>query len=262
MIAVENVSVTFGANTPNETRALRGLSLTIQEGQFVTVVGSNGSGKSTLLNSIAGEVSVESGLIRIDDVDVTKQPPHQRARLVARVFQDPLAGTCDALTVEENMAMALGRGQNRRLRQALSREHRARFREGLRDIGLDGRLGDKIGLLSGGQRQAISLVMATLAPSRIMLLDEHTAALDPKASEKILAQTARIVGSIGLTTLMITHSMRDALACGDRLIMLHQGRLVLDVVGDEKSKLTVSDLLDMFGRIKGAATDDDRMLLS
>jgi putative tryptophan/tyrosine transport system ATP-binding protein len=173
-----------------------------------------------------------------------------------------LAGTCDALTVEENMAMALGRGRSRWLRRAISKEHRTSFRESLRDIGLDGRLGDRIGLLSGGQRQAVSLTMATLAPSRIMLLDEHTAALDPRASEKILAQTARIVESIGLTTLMITHSMRDALAYGDRLIMLHQGRLVLDVVGDEKAKLTIPDLLDMFGRIKGAVADEDRMLLS
>lgn len=262
MIAIENVSVTFGANTPNETRALRGLSLTIETGQFVTVVGSNGSGKSTLLNSIAGEISIGSGVIRIDDVDVTKQPLHKRARLVSRVFQDPLAGTCDVLTVEENMAMALGRGQSRWLRPAVSNEHRIMFRKGLRDIGLDGRLSDKIGLLSGGQRQAISLTMATLAPSRIMLLDEHTAALDPAASEQILKQTARVVESIKLTTLMITHSMRDALAYGDRLIMLHRGRLVLDVTGDEKTKLTVRDLLDMFGRIKGAAADEDRMLLS
>lgn len=262
MIAIDNVFVTFGANTPNETRALRGLSLTIETGQFVTVVGSNGSGKSTLLNSIAGEIPIESGVIRIDDVDVTKRPPHKRARLVARVFQDPLAGTCDVLTVEENMAMALGRGKHRSLWPAVSKAQRIMFRDGLKDIGLDNRLGDKIGLLSGGQRQAISLTMATLAPSRIMLLDEHTAALDPKASENILKQTARIVETLKLTTLMITHSMRDALAYGDRLNMLHQGRLVLDVTGDEKAKLTVIDLLDMFGRIKGAAADEDRMLLS
>jgi putative tryptophan/tyrosine transport system ATP-binding protein len=262
MIAVENVSVTFGANTPNETRALRGVSLTIETGQFVTVIGSNGSGKSTLLNFIAGETPIGSGVVRIDGVDVTNSSAHERARLVARVFQDPLAGTCDSLTVEENMAMALGRGRTRWLRRAISKEHRARFRESLRNIGLDDRLGDKIGLLSGGQRQAISLTMATLAPSRVMLLDEHTAALDPRASEKVLVQTARIVESTGLTTLMITHSMRDALSSGDRLIMLHQGKLVLDAVGDEKAKLTVPDLVDMFGRIKGTAADEDRMLLS
>jgi putative tryptophan/tyrosine transport system ATP-binding protein len=262
MIAVENVSVTFGAKTPNETKALRGVSLTIETGQFVTVIGSNGSGKSTLLNSIAGEIPIGSGVVRIDGVDVTNSSAHERARLVARVFQDPLAGTCDSLTVEENMAMALGRGRTRWLRRAISKEHRARFRESLRNIGLDDRLEDKIGLLSGGQRQAISLTMATLAPSRVMLLDEHTAALDPRASEKVLVQTTRIVESTGLTTLMITHSMRDALTCGDRLIMLHQGKLVLDAVGDEKAKLTVPDLVDMFGRIKGAAADEDRMLLS
>jgi putative tryptophan/tyrosine transport system ATP-binding protein len=262
MIAVENVSVTFGANTPNETKALRGVSLTIETGQFVTVIGSNGSGKSTLLNSIAGEIPIGSGVVRIDGVDVTNSSAHERARLVARVFQDPLAGTCDSLTVEENMAMALGRGRTRWLRRAISKEHRASFRESLRNIGIDDRLEDKIGLLSGGQRQAISLTMATLAPSRVMLLDEHTAALDPRASEKVLVQTTRIVESTGLTTLMITHSMRDALTCGDRLIMLHQGKLVLDAVGDEKAKLTVPDLVDMFGRIKGAAADEDRMLLS
>jgi putative tryptophan/tyrosine transport system ATP-binding protein len=261
MNSIDNIAVTFGAGTPNETRALAGLSVSIQAGQFVTVIGSNGSGKSTLLNAIAGEIPVERGTILIDDVDVTRSPPHRRARLVARVFQDPMAGTCDSLTVEQNMALAARRPQPRRLRPAFSETDRKRFHLALIRLGLENRLGDLIGLLSGGQRQAISLIMATLAPSRILLLDEHTAALDPKASENVLGLTKRIVGETGLTTMMVTHSMRDALSYGDRLIMLHHGKVILDVHGDEKARLTIPDVLDLFGRIEGEAVED-RMLLS
>jgi len=261
MISIDDITVTFGAGTPNETRALAGLSVSIEAGQFVTVIGSNGSGKSTLLNAIAGEIPVERGAILIDNVDVTRCPPHRRARLIARVFQDPMAGTCDSLTVEQNMALASCRARSRWLRPALSETERERFHLALIRLGLENRLGDLIGMLSGGQRQAISLIMATLAPSRIMLLDEHTAALDPKASENVLSLTKRIVGETGLTTMMVTHSMRDALSYGDRLIMLHHGRVILDVYGDEKARLTIPDVLDLFGRIEGEAVED-RMLLS
>lgn len=261
MITVRDVDVTFNSGTPNETRALQGLSLQIDSGQFVSVIGSNGSGKSTLLNAIAGEAPVQRGAICIDDRDVTKVPPHRRARLIARVFQDPMAGTCDTLTVEQNMALASRRSVSRGLRSSLSAEDRSRFQDVLRPLGLQNRCGDMIGLLSGGQRQAISLIMATLAPSRILLLDEHTAALDPKASESVLGLTKRIVEEAGLTTLMVTHSMRDAINYGDRLIMLHQGNIVFDVQGDEKSRLSIPDLLDRFGQIKREAVED-RLLLT
>lgn len=262
MIVIEDATVIFGAGTPNEMRALNGLSLTIDNGQFVTVVGSNGSGKSTLLNAIAGEAPIERGLVFFDGTDVTRKSPHARARFVARVFQDPLAGTCEALTVAENMAMAAGRGRRRWLGPAISSHDRRRYADALAGIGLEKRLGDRIGLLSGGQRQAISLIMATLAPSRILLLDEHTAALDPAASQNVLALTEQVVRETGLTTLMITHSMRDAIAFGDRLVMLHQGKVALDVRGDDKKRLTVAGLLDRFGRVKGATADEDRLLLA
>lgn len=263
MIEVGDVSVTFGRGTPNENRALKGLSLAIGAGEFVTVIGSNGAGKSTLLNAVAGDVSIERGTIRIGGEDVSRRSPHRRARAVARVFQDPAAGTCANLSIEENMALAARRAGRRTLRAALRPSERGLFREKLASLGLglEQRLRDPIGLLSGGQRQAISLLMATLAPSRVLLLDEHTAALDPKASEVVLGLTDRLVQELGLTALMITHSMRDALAHGDRLVMLHAGRVIFEASGADKRRLTVADLLDRFDRLGDHVADDDRLLL-
>ena len=263
MIDVQNISVIFGEGTPLQATALRNLSVSIDEGEFVTVIGSNGAGKSTLLNAIAGEVRVTSGAIRVDGDIVTGQPTFRRANRIARVFQDPMAGTCEALTVEENMALASRRGSRRDFLKALSEPVRERFRDRLATlgIGLEKRLGDSMGLLSGGQRQAVSLLMATLTPSRILLLDEHTAALDPHASELVLRLTDRFVGELGLTSLMVTHSMRHAIEHGNRLIMMHQGQVVFDVRGDDKAKLTVAEVLDMISNLKGSAVESDRMLL-
>lgn len=264
MIEVSNLSVVFAAGTPLQTCALSNLSLSIQEGEFVTVIGSNGAGKSTLLNALSGEVRASEGTVRIDSKDVTSLPTHLRANNIARIFQDPMSGTCQSLTVEENMALAMRRGQRRLLGLALSGSTRARFREQLATLGLglERRLGDSIGLLSGGQRQAISLLMATLSPSRILLLDEHTAALDPKASDLVLDLTRRFVGELGLTTLMVTHSMRHAIEYGSRLVMMHQGRIVYEARGNEKARLSIGDLLDLFGSFKGGIVESDRMLLA
>ena len=264
MLRADNLFITFNAGTPIETRALRGMSLEIPSGQFVTVIGSNGAGKSTLLNAISGDLTVDRGHVEIDGVDVTRQPVWTRAERVARVFQDPLAGTCEDLTIEENMSLALSRGKPRGLRRALSSDMRDMFRERLKvlDLGLEHRLTDRIGLLSGGQRQAVSLLMAALQPSRILLLDEHTAALDPKTAAFVLELTSRIVAQTRLTTMMVTHSMRQALDVGERTIMLHQGQVVLDVAGDERQGMQVEDLLHMFERVRGEELADDALLLS
>ncbi|MBV2180308.1 ABC transporter ATP-binding protein [Castellaniella sp. MT123] len=263
MLSAQNLQLTFNPGTPIETQALRGMSLDIPAGQFVTVIGSNGAGKSTFLNAISGEQTVDSGVILIDGEDVTRQPVWDRARKVARVFQDPMAGTCENLTIEENMSLALGRGQFRSLRRAVREEMRVLFRERLvaLGLGLENRLTDRIGLLSGGQRQAVSLLMAALRPSRILLLDEHTAALDPRTAQFVLELTARIVAEQGLTTMMVTHSMRQALDVGDRTVMLHQGRVVLDVQGEARQGLDVPDLLAMFERVRGEELADDTLLL-
>ncbi|WP_323011250.1 ABC transporter ATP-binding protein [Castellaniella sp.] len=263
MLSAQNLQITFNPGTPIETQALRGMSLEIPAGQFVTVIGSNGAGKSTFLNAISGEQIVDSGVILIDGEDVTRQPVWDRARKVARVFQDPMAGTCENLSIEENLSLALGRGQFRSLRRAVRQEMRVLFRERLAvlGLGLENRLTDRIGLLSGGQRQAVSLLMAALRPSRILLLDEHTAALDPRTALFVLELTARIVAEHGLTTMMVTHSMRQALDVGDRTVMLHQGRVVLDVSGDTRAGLEVPDLLAMFERVRGEELADDTLLL-
>ncbi len=263
MLGAQDLHVTFNRGTPIETRALCGLSLQIPAGQFVTVIGSNGAGKSTLLNAVSGDLAVDRGRILIDDVDVTRKPVWERALRVARVFQDPMAGTCEDLTIEENMALAQSRGT----RRSLSRAVKASMREGWRarlatlGLGLEGRLTDRIGLLSGGQRQAVSLLMAALQPSRILLLDEHTAALDPRTAEFVLQLTARIVAEAKLTTMMVTHSMRQALDVGERTVMLHQGQVVLDVSGDERSRMGVPDLLQMFEKVRGEKLADDALLL-
>lgn len=263
MLRANNLKITFNPGTPIETRALQGMSLEIPTGQFVTVIGSNGAGKSTFLNAISGDLKVDSGTIEIDGKDVTRQAAWDRANLVARVFQDPMTGTCEALTIEENMALAMARGKRRGFGFAVNRALRERFRDKLRllNLGLENRLTDRIGLLSGGQRQAVSLLMASLQPSRILLLDEHTAALDPKTAAFVLELTARIVEESQLTTMMVTHSMRQALDYGQRTVMLHQGRVVLDVSGDERAGLDVPDLLKMFERTRGETVSDDALLL-
>jgi len=264
MLSAKNLHITFNAGTPIETRALRGLSLDIPTGQFVTVIGSNGAGKSTLLNAVSGDLPIDRGTISIDGQDVTPQPVWERAKRVARVFQDPMAGTCEDLTIEENMALAYSRGERRGLGRAINNAMRAEFRERLATLGLglENRLADRIGLLSGGQRQAVSLLMAALKPSRILLLDEHTAALDPRTAQFVLDLTARIVKENQLTTMMVTHSMRQALDVGERTVMLHQGNVVLDVAGPQRQGLDVPDLLHMFEKVRGEALADDGLLLS
>ena len=263
MLDAQDLHVTFNPGTPIENPVLRGMTLSIPEGEFVSVIGSNGAGKSTFLNAIAGDLRVDSGTIRINHEDVTRLPTWDRSERVARVFQDPMAGTCEALTIEENMALALARGKSRRLRRAIDRQTRELFRERLSvlRLGLENRLGDRIGLLSGGQRQAVSLLMASLRPSSILLLDEHTAALDPKTAAFVLELTDRVVQEGRLTTLMVTHSMRQALDYGTRTVMLHQGQVVLDVSGEERARLEVADLLAMFERTRGEELSDDSLLL-
>lgn len=263
MLEAKDLHITFNPGTPIENPALRGMSLTIPEGEFVSVIGSNGAGKSTFLNAIAGDLRVDHGRITINHMDVTRQSTWQRAEMVARVFQDPMAGTCEALSIEENMALALARGKSRRLRRAIDRQTRELFRERLSilRLGLENRLTDRIGLLSGGQRQAISLLMASLRPSSILLLDEHTAALDPRTAAFVLELTARIVEENRLTTLMVTHSMRQALDYGSRTVMLHQGRVMLDVQGEKRSRMGVTDLLAMFEKTRGEEIADDSLLL-
>ena len=262
MIELRGVEVVFHPGSVLETRALRGIDLAIPQGQFVTVIGSNGAGKSTLLNVLAGTASAMAGRIVVDGTDVTPQGAAARARLLARVFQDPLAGTCAGLTIEENLALAEARGRRRGLALAVADGGRARWRERLADLGLglEGRLGDRMGLLSGGQRQAVALLMATMAPSKVLLLDEHTAALDPRTAEFVLELTTRLVGELRLTTLMVTHSMQQALSLGDRLLMLHEGRICLDVQGDAKARLGVEDLLAEFKRRRGVQLDEDALL--
>ena len=263
MIEAKGLQVTFNPGTPLETRALRGLDLTIGQGEFVCVIGSNGAGKSTFLNALSGEIGVDEGRIVIDGTDVTRWPARRRAGLMARVFQDPMAGTCEKLSIEENMALVFSRGANRGLRAAVRTDRRDRFRAALKrlDLGLDKRLGDRMGLLSGGQRQAVSLLMATLQPMKILLLDEHTAALDPRTADFVLQLTRDIVDEGRLTTLMVTHSMKQALDFGTRTVMLHEGRVVFDVSGEQRKGLQVEDLLAMFKRVRGEELADDALLL-
>ena len=263
MMRADNLKVTFNPGTAIENPAMRGMSLHIRDGEFVTVIGSNGAGKSTFLNAVSGDLMVDSGSIHINGRDVTRLPAHKRAHLVARVFQDPLAGTCEALSIEENMALAYSRGRKRGLGFALNRQNRELFREklALLKLGLENRLTDRIGLLSGGQRQAVSLLMASLQPSKILLLDEHTAALDPKTAAFVMELTEQIVADNKLTAMMVTHSMRQALDHGSRTVMLHQGRVVLDVGGEKRAGMDVPDLLDLFERTRGEQISDDSLLL-
>ncbi|WP_100960489.1 ABC transporter ATP-binding protein [Bosea sp. FBZP-16] len=264
MISVRDVHVTFGRGTPLENRVLRGLDLTVPEGEFITVIGSNGAGKSTLLNVLSGDARAERGTVEVDGIDVTRWPTPKRAGLIARVFQDPMAGTCERLTIEENMALAQARGRARGLGAALDRSRRALFRDKLAvlGLGLENRLRDSMGLLSGGQRQAVSLLMSTLAGTKTLLLDEHTAALDPRTAAFVLDLTRRIVDDQKLTALMVTHSMRDALDHGSRTVMLHEGKVVFDIAGERRKAMDVPDLLRLFKQVRGEELSDDSLLLS
>ena len=264
MLRAQQLEITFNPGTPIENRVLRGLSLDIPTGQFVTVIGSNGAGKSTFLNAISGDLMVDKGRLEIDGKDVTRLNAWQRSGMVARVFQDPMAGTAPSLTIEQNLALALRRGKPRGLGPALSRAQRERFREELRslELGLENRLTAKVGLLSGGQRQALSLLMAGFTHPSILLLDEHTAALDPKTAAFVLELTAKIVEGSQLTAMMVTHSMRQALDYGSRTVMLHEGQVILDVAGDQRAGLDVPDLLRMFEQTRGEKLDDDKLLLA
>ena len=264
MLEIKSISKTFNPNTVNEKIALSGLSLTLNDGDFVAVIGGNGAGKSTMLNAVAGVFPVDDGQILIGGQDVTYLPEFKRAALIGRVFQDPMMGTAASMGIEENLALALRRGQPRTLRWGITAKERERYRELLAtlDLGLEHRLTSKVGLLSGGQRQALTLLMATLKKPKLLLLDEHTAALDPKTAAKVLDTTKKIIERDQLTTLMITHNMKDAITHGNRLVMLYEGRVVIDIAGEEKQKLTVEKLLDMFGRVSGSDEANDKMLLS
>ncbi len=263
MLDVKDISKTFNPGTVNEKTALNGVSLTLNDGDFATVIGGNGAGKSTLLNAVAGVWPVDSGSISIGGTDVTKLAEHKRAKYIGRVFQDPMMGTAATMQIEENMALAARRGRGRTLRPGIGRDERDRYREMLKilDLGLEDRLTTKVGLLSGGQRQALTLLMATLQKPQLLLLDEHTAALDPKTAAKVLDATERIVRKDRLTTLMITHNMKDAIVHGNRLIMMYEGNIVLDISGEDKKKLTVEDLLARFGQATGSDEADDKLLL-
>ena len=264
MLEIRNIHKTFNAGTVNEKQALRGVSLTLADGDFVTVIGGNGAGKSTLLNAVAGVWPVDEGSIVVGGADVTHLPEFKRAQYIGRVFQDPMMGTAATMQIEENLALAMRRGKSRSLRVGITKQEREEYKELLKilDLGLEDRLTSKVGLLSGGQRQALTLLMATLQKPKLLLLDEHTAALDPKTAAKVLDATEKIVQRDRLTTLMITHNMRDAIAHGNRLIMMYDGRIVIDVSGEEKKKLTVPDLLALFSKVSGSDEADDKLLLS
>ncbi len=264
MLKLEEIWKTFNVGTVNEKTALSGLSLQLNEGDFVTVIGGNGAGKSTMLNAVAGVWPVDEGNIYIDNVNVTKLPEHKRAQYLGRVFQDPMTGTAAGMQIQENLALAARRGKFRFLSKGITQKERDFYRERLSSLGLglEDRMTSKVGLLSGGQRQALTLLMATLKKPRLLLLDEHTAALDPKTAAKVLEATDRIVGEDKLTTLMITHNMKDAIAHGNRLIMMYDGHVIYDVSGEEKKNLKVSDLLEKFEQASGGEFANDRMMLA
>lgn len=264
MLDIMKINKTFNPGTINANHALKDLSLNLADGESVAVIGGNGAGKSTLMNAVAGVWQVDSGTINLGGVDVTHLPEHKRAKYIGRVFQDPMMGTAATMQIEENLALALRRGAARSLRLGITRVEREKFRDMLRmlDLGLENRLTDKVGLLSGGQRQALTLLMATLQKPKLLLLDEHTAALDPKTATKVMEVTRTLVNQGHLTTLMITHNMRDAIEYGDRLIMMYNGRIALDISGEEKRNLTVEDLLAKFGQATGSSEANDKLLLS
>ena len=264
MLEIKNVYKTFNPGTVNQKVALNDLNLTLEDGDFVTVIGGNGAGKSTMLNAVAGVWPVDMGKIIIDGKDIPRLPEHKRARFIGRVFQDPMTGTAATMQIEENLALAARRGKRRTLRIGITKAEREQYCELLKtlDLGLEDRLTARVGLLSGGQRQALTLLMATMNKPKLLLLDEHTAALDPKTALKVLTLSARIVEENHLTTMMITHNMRDAISYGNRLIMMYEGHIVVDVSGEEKKNLTVEQLLNLFSRASGSDEADDKLLLS
>ena len=264
MLEIKEIWKTFNAGTVNEKQALRGVSLTLNDGDFCTVIGGNGAGKSTMLNAVAGTFPVDSGSISIGGTDVTRLPEFKRAKFIGRVFQDPMMGTAPTMQIVENLALAARRGQSRGLKWGITKAEKEQYQEMLRklDLGLEDRLTSKVGLLSGGQRQALTLLMASLQKPKLLLLDEHTAALDPKTAAKVLELSDRIVAENHLTTMMVTHNMKDAIDHGNRLIMMYDGRIVIDVSGEEKKKLTVPQLLELFSKVSGSDEADDKLLLS
>ena len=264
MLELRHIHKVFNSGTVNAKKALNDLNLTLNDGDFVTVIGGNGAGKSTMLNLIAGTFQPDEGQVLLDGKDITRLPEHKRAAYLGRVFQDPMMGTAATMQIEENMALAARRGLNRTLRPGITRADREDYRARLKmlDLGLEDRMTAKVGLLSGGQRQALTLLMASLRRPKLLLLDEHTAALDPKTAAKVLDATRKIVEQNQLTTLMITHNMRDAIAYGNRLVMMYEGRIVVDVRGEEKKKLTVEQLLNLFSQASGSDEADDKLLLS
>ena len=263
MLEIRDIYKTFNPGTVNEKAALQGLSLKLEEGDFVTVIGGNGAGKSTMLNAIAGVWPVDAGQIIIDGEDVTNLPEHKRAAVIGRVFQDPMMGTAPTMQIDENLALAQRRGKKRGLKANLSNADTARYKEilAILDLGLENRLTSKVGLLSGGQRQALTLLMATLEKPKVLLLDEHTAALDPKTAAKVLEATEKVVQKDNLTTIMITHNMKDAIAHGNRLVMMNEGKIILDIRGEEKKKLTVESLLHEFEKVSGQEFTSDSAIL-
>lgn len=264
MLKITDLQKTFNPGTINAKTALNGLNLNLKDGDFVTVIGGNGAGKSTMLNAIAGVWKPDYGAIEIDGVDVTNMPEHKRAQFLGRVFQDPMKGTSPDMEIAENLAIAARRGIKRKLVWGVRKAEREQYSQLLAtlELGLEDRLSAKVGLLSGGQRQAVTLLMATLKRPKLLLLDEHTAALDPKTAAKVLELTDRIVTESKLTTLMITHNMKDAITYGNRLIMMHEGHIIVDVEGEEKKKLTVEDLLNLFVQASGKEFANDRVMLS
>ena len=264
MLEIKDIWKIFNAGTVNEKQALRGVSLTLNDGDFCTVIGGNGAGKSTMLNAVAGTWAVDGGSISIGGVDVTHLPDHKRAPYIGRVFQDPMLGTAPTMQILENLALAARRGQRRGLQWGVTKAEKEQYQEMLKnlDLGLEDRLTSKVGLLSGGQRQALTLLMASLKKPKLLLLDEHTAALDPKTAAKVLELSDRIVAESHLTTMMVTHNMKDAIQHGNRLIMMYDGKIVIDVSGEEKKKLTVPQLLELFNKVSGSDEADDKLLLS
>lgn len=263
MLELRNIYKTFNPGTQNEKVALNGVSLTLEDGDFVTVIGGNGAGKSTMLNAIAGVWFVDKGQILIDGIDVTKLCEHKRAKYLGRVFQDPMTGTAASMGIEENLALAMRRGKRRTLCPGITKKEREEYKKLLTilDLGLEKRLTSKVGLLSGGQRQALTLLMASMQKPKLLLLDEHTAALDPKTAAKVLATTEAIINRDHLTTLMITHNMKDAIVHGNRLIMMMDGKIILDIRGEEKKNLTVEDLLHKFEEVSGTEFTSDKAIL-
>ncbi|MBP3616638.1 MAG: ABC transporter ATP-binding protein [Lachnospiraceae bacterium] len=264
MLEIKNICKTFHPGTINEKKALKGVNLTLEDGDFVTVIGGNGAGKSTLLNMVAGVHTADAGQILLDGIDVTHLSEHKRAKYLGRVFQDPMMGTAADMWIEENLALAARRGQRRTLRWAITKKEREEFREMLKPLGLglENRLSTKVGLLSGGQRQALTLLMAAMKKPKLLLLDEHTAALDPKTAATVLELSDKFIEEGKLTAMMVTHNMKDAIAHGNRLIMMHEGQIILDIRGEEKKKLTVEELLEAFTKASGAEFANDRALLS